>query len=168
VFNEHLYVYGVAVASFAGAAWLLGRLPEELRLSFEVVAKVLAGAAVALLFLLMNIEIADYFTPVQSRYLVMQVTGGWHGDGVDFARGMCFTLAWGLFSLGLLGAGFWRKVALARWVGLGLLGVTLAKLFVFDLAGLQNIYRIVALIGTAAIAIGASLLYQRFLREAEK
>ncbi|MGL5020085.1 MAG: hypothetical protein ACRDBP_18265 [Luteolibacter sp.] len=40
--------------------------------------------------------------------------------------------------------------------------VTLIKLFLHDLAAIENIFRVGALIGVAVIAFVASFLYQRF------
>ena len=45
---------------------------------------------------------------------------------------------------------------------MALLAVTLLKLFLHDLAAIQNVFRIGALIGVAVIAFVASFLYQRF------
>jgi uncharacterized membrane protein len=49
-----------------------------------------------------------------------------------------------------------------------LLCVTLLKLFFHDLARLQALYRIGALLGLAITAIAASFLYQRFFAEDAK
>ena len=45
---------------------------------------------------------------------------------------------------------------------MGLLCVTLLKLFFHDLAQLGQLYRVGALVGVAVIAILASFAYQRF------
>jgi uncharacterized membrane protein len=167
-FNVYLYTYGVATLCFAAAAWgFEGSGPVRWREAFGLAARALRAAAVLLGFLLVNLEIADYFTPVGATQIVFDVTGDWHG-AASFARGMSFTLAWGVFALGLVGAGLWRRASSARWVGLALLGATLGKVFLFDLAGLGNLYRVAALIGTAIVAIGASLLYQRFLKRSRE
>jgi uncharacterized membrane protein len=42
------------------------------------------------------------------------------------------------------------------------LALTLLKLFLYDLAAIENIFRIFALIGVAIIAFVTSFLYQRF------
>ena len=44
----------------------------------------------------------------------------------------------------------------------GMLVITLLKVFIHDLATIQNIFRIGALLGVAVIAFIASFLYQRF------
>jgi uncharacterized membrane protein len=48
---------------------------------------------------------------------------------------------------------------------MGLLVVTLLKLFLHDLSNIDSVYRIGALIGVALIALVVSFLYQRFLGE---
>ena len=66
------------------------------------------------------------------------------------------------FGLPLLMIGIWCHAKGARLAGIGLLVVTLLKLFLHDLANIGNIYRIAALIATGVIAFVASFLYQRF------
>ncbi|MDR2982162.1 MAG: DUF2339 domain-containing protein [Puniceicoccales bacterium] len=163
VFNVYLYTYGVAAVCFLAAAWQLEKQSLPLFSGRSLLA-MLKGIGVVLIFLLINIEVADYFTEVGAAKMNLSVTGRWM-DSADagWARGMSFTLAWGLFALGMIGYGIWRRLPLLRWVALGLLGITLLKLFLFDLAGLEQIYRVIALIGTALIAIAASVLYQKFL-----
>jgi uncharacterized membrane protein len=55
-----------------------------------------------------------------------------------------------------------------RYASLGLLGLTVLKLFFHDLSRLDQLYRIGALVGVAVIAILASFLYQRFLAVTER
>jgi uncharacterized membrane protein len=50
-----------------------------------------------------------------------------------------------------------------RFAAIGLLVVTLTKVFLYDLAAIGNLFRIGAFIGVAVIAFIASFLYQRFL-----
>ena len=78
---------------------------------------------------------------------------------------MTYSIAWGLFALTLIIIGFLSGARGARYAGTGLLGFTLLKVFVHDLAALDSIYRIAALIGVALIALAASFLYQRFFEK---
>ena len=68
----------------------------------------------------------------------------------------------------LLIVGMRKRTAPARYAGLGLLGITVVKLFFHDLSQLDQLYRIGAFIVVAMIAIVASFLYQRFLAAATK
>lgn len=55
------------------------------------------------------------------------------------------------------------KLRAARYAGVALLVVTLAKLFLHDLNDLAELYRIGAFVSVAMILIAASFIYQRFL-----
>lgn len=153
IWNWFLYTYGIAALAMFVAAWWLA--PPRDRLGDINLRAVLWSFGGVLLFLLVNIEIADYFTPVGGRFISIQ----WGGD---FARSMTFSIAWALFALSLLIIGFRLDAKGARYAGIGLMGITLLKLFFHDLANIESIYRIGALIVVAIIALGASFLYQRF------
>ena len=105
-----------------------------------------------LTFLLLNIEIADYFS------IGPTLTFSFSGN---FARDMTYSIAWALFAFALLLIGMKQKIGAVRYAGVALLLVTLAKLFLHDLNNLNQLYRIGAFIGVALILIVASFLYQR-------
>ena len=152
IFNWYLYAYGIVAAClFAGAR--LSARPRNLIAGVNA-PPILAGLGVVLAFLLLNIEIADYFSDPGST-LTFQFSG-------NFARDMTCSIAWGAFALLLLVVGIARKMAASRYAALGLLSVTLLKLFFHDLAEIGQIYRIVAFISVAVIAMLASFAYHRF------
>jgi len=156
--NWHLYTYGiVAAAQFFGARWFTD--PEEIHRDFPA-RGILLGFGAVLLFLLMNIEIADFFTPPGDRCVAFNF-------GINFARDMTYSIAWGLFALGLLGMGIWHRARPARYAAIALLVLTLLKLFLHDLAAIGSIFRIGALIGVALIAFVASFLYQQFFNRSK-
>jgi len=68
----------------------------------------------------------------------------------------------------MLIVGMRKQIAPVRYAGLGLLGITVIKLFFHDLSQLDQLYRIGAFVVVAVIAILASFLYQRFLATAQK
>jgi uncharacterized membrane protein len=152
--NWYLYAYGLVIAALFVGAKLLAP-PRERTLNLNA-PPLLNTLAVILAFLLLNIEIADYFTAPGAATLAFKFRG-------NFARDMTYTIAWALFALGLLGAGIWKSLRPARYAALALLGVALLKLFLHDLAQLQALYRVGALMAVAVIAILASFAYQRFL-----
>ena len=130
-------------------------MPPRDRLFSAKIPPILNGLGTALAFLLLNIEIADYFSEA-GLALTFQFSG-------NLGRDMTYSIAWALFALALLLVGIGRQVHGARFAGLGLLSATLLKLFLHDLAHLGQLYRIGALIGVAGIAILVSFLYQRYL-----
>jgi hypothetical protein len=158
IFNWHLYTYGiVAAAQFFAARWFTD--PAQ-RWQGIPIRGILYGLGGVLLFLLLNLEIADYFTPPRQRVLSF-------GSGVNFQRDMTYSIAWGLFALGLLVLGIWYQARPARYAAIGLLALTLLKVFIHDLSSLASVFRIGALIGVAVIAFIASFLYQQFFNRSK-
>jgi len=156
ILNWQLYAYSLTIAALCAAtAWL--KPPHHLINEINLRA-LFPGMAVVLLFLLLNIEIADVFTPAGSRSIAFDFQG-------NFGRDMTYTIAWSLFALGLLMAGFWKRLAPVRYAGIGLLAIALLKLFLHDLDNIGSSYRIGAFMIVAVIALAASFLYQRFQTE---
>jgi hypothetical protein len=158
IWNWHLYAYGLAAAScFAAARWLA---PPRDRIGEVNACATLWALGGVLCFVLLNIEIADYFTPPGHRFITLDFS-------LNLARDMTYSMAWALFALTLLIIGIAVRQRAVRFTALGLLGVTLLKLFLHDLSSLDSIYRVGALMVVAVIALVASFLYQRFLAKAE-
>src|SRR5213596_2007903 len=159
ILNWYLYTYGIAtVCLFAGARLLAP--PRHLILGRDVLP-LLYTLGTVLAFLIVNIEIADYFSTPGAVTLTFQFSG-------NFARDMSYSIAWALFALLLLIVGIRKRTAPGRYASLALLGITVVKLFFHDLSQLEQLYRIGAFVVVAVIAILASFLYQRFLAAAEE
>jgi len=152
--NWYLYTYGLVIAALFVGAKLLA--PPNHRLFEKDGRPLLVALGTILAFLLLNIEIANFFTPAGQTTLTFNFRG-------NFARDMSYTIGWALFAFVMLVIGIVRRVPAARWAGIGLLAVTLLKLFFHDLATLNQLYRVGALVGVAVVAIVASFLYQKFL-----
>ncbi|HEY8993942.1 MAG TPA: DUF2339 domain-containing protein [Lacunisphaera sp.] len=159
ILNWYLYAYGLVIAALFTGARLVA--PPRERVLGITAPPLLNTLAVVLSFLLLNIEIADYFTTPGAVSLAFKFRG-------NFARDMTYTIAWALFALGLLGTGIWKGLKAARYAAIALLSVALVKLFLHDLAQLAQLYRVGALVGVAVIAMLASFAYQRFLPANEK
>ncbi|MBI3875498.1 MAG: DUF2339 domain-containing protein [Verrucomicrobia bacterium] len=152
IFNWYFYAYGVTTLCLWAGARLLAP-PRNVVLGRNT-PPALYSLGAMLAFLLLNIEIADYFS--EGASLTFKFGG-------NFARDMTYSLAWALYALALLGVGVKSRSAGARYSGLGLLIVTIAKLFLHDLWALGGLYRIGALIGLAVVLILVSVIYQRFV-----
>lgn len=152
ILNWYLYTYGLVTVALLGAARLLA--PPREKVLGSNVQPLLYTLGTVLAFLLVNIEIADYFATGDT--LTFEFSG-------NFARDLAYTVAWALFALGLIITGVAKRVRAVRYAGLALLGVVVLKLFLHDLARLSQLYRIIAFAAVAVIALVASLLYQRFL-----
>ena len=154
ILNWYLYAYGItAVCLFVGSRLLAPPRQEVLGSNAQAA---LATLGTVLAFLLLNIEIADYFTAAGSRVLTFEFSG-------NFTRDMTYSIAWALFGLILLVFGIAKKLPVVRYASLALLGVTLLKLFLRDLSQLGQLQRIGAFVGVAVVLLVSSFLYQRFV-----
>jgi uncharacterized membrane protein len=79
----------------------------------------------------------------------------------DFRMGG-LSIFWSLFAIALLLAGILKGRAALRGVGLVLLAGTILKVFFIDLAGLDQLYRIIAFIVLGIVVLVGSFLYFKF------
>ncbi len=68
-----------------------------------------------------------------------------------------------LFATAMLVAAALRRSAVLRYGGLGVLMLAVAKVFIFDLAGLEGVWRATSFLGLGAALVGIAVLYQRLL-----
>jgi uncharacterized membrane protein len=159
ILNWLLYTYGIAALCCLLGARFLSRAESSPFAKAAGVAPTRLPAAASLLglvliFVLINLEIADYFSP--GRYI--QLSGE-----RSYARDLTTSLAWGLYAMSLLVVGVWRRVPQLRYLSLAFLLLTVAKVFLYDLANVGGIYRILSFLGLGVSLLLVSLFYQRFV-----
>jgi uncharacterized membrane protein len=98
--------------------------------------------------------------------LTAESTKYWSGRGIQpsdatFARGLTVSLVWAFYAAILAVAGIVRRYPPIRFTAIALFGLTIGKVFLVDLAGLEGIYRIAGLVIVGALLLGVSFLYQR-------
>ena len=77
------------------------------------------------------------------------------------ARQTGYSVYWGIYAVMLVLIGFKKRSAAARYVGLGLLGVTLVKAFIIDMAEVDLLWKTVIFFVVGMLLIGTSILYIR-------
>ena len=82
----------------------------------------------------------------------------------QFKAFMYISIMWAIYATVLMVAGFVMRIALLRYIALGLFGLLLAKIFIIDTRQIENVYRIAAFIATGGVLVGVSYLYQ-FLKK---
>jgi hypothetical protein len=75
---------------------------------------------------------------------------------------------WGLISLGLLYFGLTHRSRALRLAGFGLFGVTLVKIFLYDLAFLSSLTRALSFIAVGGVLLFAGFFYQRISEQLEE
>jgi uncharacterized membrane protein len=152
IFNWYLWVYAVAAAAFFAGAVLFRRAPIA---PWPRALRLLPAGGVALLFVLLNLEVADAFASGTSLVV--------NPFSPSLAEGLAYTLGWALFAIVLLALGIAKESRFARVSALGLLVVTVLKCFLFDLAQLGGLYRVGSFVGLAVCLALVALLLQRFV-----
>jgi uncharacterized membrane protein len=80
----------------------------------------------------------------------------------NFERGHSAVSAlWGLIGLAVLYVGLRRRISWLRFVGFGLFGLALVKLFVYDLAYLSSVTRALSFLAVGAVLLVAGFFVQR-------
>lgn len=84
----------------------------------------------------------------------------------SFQRGhTAVSAVWGLLGLLLLVAGLARRLPWLRTAGFALLGISLAKLFLYDLSALSSVTRALSFLAVGAVLLLGGFLYQRLARD---
>ena len=118
------------------------------------ISTLLTPAGVIVLFLLLNIEVADFFATgpeITFRF------------GADVAQDLTYTLAWLVFGMAMLAVGIYAHNRYWRIAALALIAVTTSKAFLYDLGSLGGLYRVGSLVGLAASLALVALALQRFV-----
>jgi len=144
-FNLILLGYGIP-ALLAGILALVARNTRPL--PYRYVAAVTAiGLAVA--------------------YLSLEVRTLYHGEVLTGATGdaeqYTYSAVWLTFGVILLLCGFLLRSQPARLASAAVIMLTVAKVFLIDMAGLTGIFRALSFIGLGAVLVGIGWLYQRVL-----
>ena len=139
--NWRALTYAMAIAIFAGIA----HRNRDILWRFAV----MAGNALALVELTM--EASDYFNHWQGTTVLRH----------SLARDFTWSALWMLYGTALMAIGFHRHLPFLRWLALFLLGVTIAKVFLYDMNQLERVYRILSFIGLGVLLLAISFAYQR-------
>jgi len=71
------------------------------------------------------------------------------------------SVLWALTGFALVVVGFSKKIAPMRYAALGLLGITLAKILIIDMAQVQAIWRILSFLTVGILLLAVSYLYHK-------
>ena len=159
IWNWYLYTYVVASVAMIAGGQLLSKTKDALIDNFLRVSRLLPAGAVVLLFLLLNIEIADFYST--GRTIAFNFTA-------TLAQDLTYTLGWAVFAVALLAVGIFIRNQPARIASLALLVVTIFKCFFHDLGRLGGLYRVASFAGLAICLALVTLVMQKFVLSARR
>lgn len=134
-----------AIAAFAAARFAAEGRPDWFR-------RGLGGAALILAFAYVTLTVRFAFNaPV--------LDGPFASDAELYA----YSAVWLVFGLALLAAGVIRRSLMLRVASGFVIVVVIAKVFLFDLAGVGGVWRALSFIGLGGVLVGVGMVYQRLL-----
>jgi len=120
-------------------------------------AKIYQALGLIALFALVTFTVRQFFQG-----------GDIHEGVVSSAELYSYSVAWLLTGLGLLGYGIQKDHKPARMVSLGFIVLAIIKVFLFDAAELEGLYRVFSFLGLGVSLIGLSYFYTKFVFAAEQ
>ena len=128
------------------------------------ILNLLQVSAVLFLLLLLTGESRDFFEK-QIADVAEVSRGTSQTDEITTLRNLqqlALSGVWLFYSLGLMAFGIWRSFRSLRIVAFALFGLTILKIFIYDLSFLETLYRIFSFIGLGIILLAVSYAYQRY------
>jgi uncharacterized membrane protein len=159
IVNWYLYTYLTCGVAMLLAGWLLSATDDTIARFLPRMSSLLPAGAVVVLFILLNIEVADFYATgpeITFRF------------GVTLAQDLTYTICWLVFGLGLLTAGIYLHNRIGRIAAVALIAVTTSKAFLYDLGSLGGLYRVASLVGLAVSLSLVALALQKFVLLAPK
>ncbi len=154
ILNEYaLPALGVTACLFASVA-VAGRFAGRLQQAERILIGIAGMAGVMLLWLLLSVDLYAYFHSQSQAFPKDADRWRWIGQ-------MALSALWAVYAVTILAVGFARKLPPLRWTALFVFAVTIAKVFLFDMAGLKEFYRILAFFIVAVVLGIAGWAYQR-------
>ena len=155
IFNWYLYTYLTAAAATFAAAYLLRGEETLFGVPQLRPTRILSAFGTVLLFLLLNIEIADFFATGPTLTFTF--------SGASLAQDLSYTLGWAVFAIGLLAAGVALGNRAARISSIVLLAITVLKAFLHDLPSLGGLYRVASFALLALSLAVVAVALQKFV-----
>ena len=80
---------------------------------------------------------------------------------------MNLSILWGTYSLLLIILGIWKRKKQLRIGGIALFGLTLVKLFFYDIADLDTISKTIVFVSLGLLLLVISFLYNKYTKQIE-
>ena len=149
--NPRLVATAVLVAALYWLSALAEREPQSSMAAFARAVLILAANSLTLLFLTGEI----------SAFWQLHDASGVSTES-RLARGAMLSVTWAAYATGTIVAGIRRRYAPARYFAMVVFALTIAKVFLVDMAELERAYRIVSIIGLGVMLLATSYMYERF------
>jgi len=155
VFNGITLTYGI------GALLWLWALRIEDIIKYQTLCKIMACVS---MFAFLNFTVRHFFhggdlSGDMGGNLIRDLRNG----AMSAAELYSYSVLWLLSGIALLGFGIWKDNKDARMASLGFIMLAVLKVFLYDAAELEGLYRVFSFLGLGVSLIGLSFFYTRFV-----
>jgi uncharacterized membrane protein len=178
--EQRAFVFSMGFLGLAALHTLLDEAPPDALvdgvddLGVAVAAVLCVGVAAFLVYLFMPLtDVQLALLGVGSVALVyaasLTIVDVLQGDATEQSQTAQVALSafWGIVGLAAIVAGLITDARALRYGGLALLGLGVAKVFAYDLAELEQIYRVLSFIAVGVVMLVGAYAYQRVRRASE-
>ncbi|HJZ67910.1 MAG TPA: DUF2339 domain-containing protein [Blastocatellia bacterium] len=157
IFNETFAAFALLIGALALIVRLYSRA-EDIEEEERSAAPVIVAVANVLAIVMLSTEVLGYF----GKKLIAGDAAAEELRDLGLAQQLWLSLVWTIYGGAMLTVGIARRSKLLRVMALLLLGLTIFKVFLFDLSSLEKLYRIISFVVLGAILLAVSFLYQRY------
>ena len=161
VFNIRVISLLLVVVGLSLQSQFIQKTPDAFHRPKDLLSTVQVGM-VLLIFALLTGETRDYF---QKDIVSMVQQGGYEStemSRLSNLQQMSLSGIWLFYSAVLMAIGIWRKNLGMRLAAIALFGITILKIFIYDLSFLETLYRFLSFIALGVILIAVSYAYQKY------
>ena len=149
-----------SVGAFVNLILLGYGLPAVLAITLALIARTTRPCPIASSPPITAVTLALFYLTLEVRRLFHgPVLAGPTSDAEQYT----YSTVWLVFGIVLLAIGFFLRSQPARLLALGVIALTVAKVFIIDTASISGIFRALSVIGLGIVLLGIGWLYQRLL-----
>ena len=158
VFNQTFGAFALVIGAIACGVRFYSRTENVAADERSTMLPVLVTSANLLAIVGLTLEALGHYA------VKMRATGLPPEDlaNLKLAQQLSISVVWTIYGGAMLTVGIARRSKLLRVMALLLLGLTIFKVFLFDLSSLEKLYRIISFIVLGLILLAVSFLYQRY------
>ena len=135
-------------------------LPAVLAISLALIARTTRPMWYRAIAAITAVTLALFYLSLEVQRLFHgPMMGGYISDAEQYT----FSTVWLAVRHGPSGGRLFLRSQPARLLALGVITLTIAKVFIFDTANISGIYRAMSIIGLGVVLLGIGRLYQRLL-----
>ena len=162
IFNRYFLSCVAVIGCFLGAIYLFEKARERKLIESQAPRFIIGLASAFAFWVVISVETDTYFTA-----LALAERESQDAEHQRWLGQMAVSVVWAAYAGTLAAVGFVRRAAPIRWVALVLFALTVLKAMFVDIAGLQELYRIIVFFVLGTLLLFVAWAYHRAFHSRE-